>query len=330
MSQQMPRRTSGESHERSIIVDAACPGDFFKDNFEWWIAGGVGCCVVTVASTESAREAIAIIGAWHNELERASDRLALVSTVQDVADAREAGKLAVVLQLQGTHPIEYDLDLVTVYQRLGIGIVQLAYNQRSPVGDGCEEPSDAGLSRFGRSVVSELNRLGMVVDLSHVGRRTSLEAIDASTAPCIFSHSNADSLYPHPRNITDEQIHAVAEGGGVVGVVGFGPFVGPQPTVDRLIDHIDHIMELVGPDHVGLGLDYDDPDRPIESYNAFIRSGVWSADNYPPPPWAWVPERPSDVPKLTVRLQERGYSSETIGKVLGDNFLRVFGQVWGR
>jgi membrane dipeptidase len=314
-----------------VLVDVLAVPAFDGDTNELdsWAAGGVGCCVVTVAAQHSARETIGLIGRWYEEIERRDD-LVLAQRSDDVREAAATGKLAVILQFQNSRPLEFDLNLLAIYWRLGVRAIQLAYNQRNAVGDGCEEPGDAGLSGYGQAVVREMNRLGIIVDLSHTGRQTTLDALTRSTRPCIFSHSNARAIHDHPRNIDDEQIRALAANGGIIGVNGIPAFVtaDPSPTIDHVVAHISHIVQLVGPDHVCIGTDYGSDPTPAE-YQTLVRNGVWDPANYPPPPWRY-PEgfaNATEFPNLADRLAGEGYDDATVDKIMGGNFLRVFAEV---
>ncbi|MEN8582762.1 dipeptidase [Burkholderia sp. RS01] len=319
-------------HRSSIIVDGTCPGDHWSKNFDQWIAGGATCCVVTVTSTESARDTMTALADLFKLLRDNGDRLVLATTTEEIRQAKVDEKLAVVIQFQGTHPIEYDSNLVELYGRLGVRIVQLTYNQRSAVGDGCEEPGNAGLSEFGHKIVGELNRLGIAVDLAHTGERTSLDAIETSTSPCIVSHSNCRSVHESKRNLSDKLIRAVTEKGGVIGLNGFPAFVNPKdaPTLDHLIDHMIHIDSMAGSGHVGLGLDYYQCGA--DKYEQFLSSGLWHPDSYPPPPWNFPAgiEDPSTLHRLTDRLVERGYTDDEIRGVLGENWMRIFDKIWSK
>jgi len=319
-------------HHDSIVVDAACPGEYWTENLDQWLTGGATCCFVTVATTESCRDAMGAIASFYQLARESADRVVVATTTEEIRQAKRDGKLAVVLQFQGTHPIEYDPNLVEVYWRLGVRVVQLAYNQRSPVCDGCEEPGDAGLSRLGLRVVSELDRLGMAVDLSHTGERASLEAVEVSSSPCIVSHSNCKAVHESKRNISDELVRKVAEKGGVIGLNGFPAFVAATraPTLDDLIDHLVHIDSIAGSGHAGLGLDYWQGTE--ADYQAMVSAGIWHPDNYPPPPWNFPAgiEDPSTLDRLTDRLVQRGYSDEEIRGVLGENWMRVLDQIWSR
>lgn len=317
-------------HEQAVVVDATCPGVYWVDNFDKWLSGGATCCFMSVTGADPCRVAVTNIAALHRQIRENSDRLVLATTTGDIRRAKDDGKLAVVMQFQGTHPIEYDLNLVELYWRLGVRVAQLAYNQRSPVCDGCEEPADAGLSSFGHQVVGELNRLGIAVDLSHTGKRASHEAVEVSTSPCIVSHANAAAVHPSKRNLPDDLIQAVTANGGVIGLNGFPAFVAAkqQPTLDDLIDHLVHIDSLAGPGHVGLGIDYYQGSQ--QDYDKHVADGIWHPDSYPPPPWnfpAGIGD-PSTLDRFTERMVQRGYADDEIRGVLGENWMRVLDGIW--
>jgi membrane dipeptidase len=204
-----------------------------------------------------------------------------------------------------------------------------AYNLDNAAGGGCHD-GDAGLTAFGRAAIGEMNRVGMLVDCSHCSLRTSLEAMEASSAPVIFSHSNARALHPHGRNITDEQMRACARTGGVIGINGIGLFLGdPAGSTEAMARHVAHAAEVAGPAHVGLGLDYD-WDRAWQAPDAALTVDMrfW-------PPGAGYEEQarfahaaPEQLPALAELLLARGFSEAEVKGVLGGNFLRVAQQVW--
>lgn len=258
--------------------------------------------------------------------EREPDRFKLVESVDDIHAAKAAGKLGIAFHFQGAGPLGYDPRLIAPFYRLGIRWMILAYNVRNPLGDGCHEPSNAGLSMLGAAFVREMNRVGMIIDASHAGKRTSLDIIAASEKPVFFSHSNARALCDHERNIDDEQIRAVGERGGMIGVNSIGAFVSAdgRSGPDLIANHIDHIVQLIGPEHVGLGLD-------VVFYQDFMLklydSGpMMAARGYPRPPWDDI--KPEALPALVAALRSRGYDDTTLRNILGGNFLRIAAANW--
>ncbi|WP_134698670.1 dipeptidase [Ammoniphilus sp. YIM 78166] len=330
-----------ELHKEAIVIDATCPLGAVDHYYKRWIEGGVTVMIPTIAANHSCRETIGRIAAWHRTIETHSDELLLVTSVDDIYRAKKERKLGVIFHFQDSLPIEGDLNLLTIYRQLGVRIIQLCYNVRNFIGDGCDERTDSGLSQFGVSAVKEMNRLGIVIDLSHTGYQTTMEVMKISEKPVIFSHSNVYQLCPSPRNIKDDQIKAVAEKDGVIGIVGFPAFVSKSdtPTVDNYVDHIDYIAKLVGVRHVGIGIDYYEGMDGIASmeeatkiYDQLITSGKWKAESYPPPPWKYPSgiEDPSKFPNLTKALLKRGYSEEHVLQILGGNFIRVYEEVWAK
>jgi len=286
--------------------------------------GGITLAMSSVAHNHSFREAIDQIIAFYSRFEN-DDRLLHVSRVEDIHKAKKAGKIGVGFHFQNSRPVEHDLRLLDVFFKLGVRVIQITYNEKNLVGDGCTEITDCGLSKFGREMIQRMNATGMVVDLSHVGYRTSMEAIEVSKDPVIFSHSNADSICPSKRNLKDDQIKALAKNRGVIGINAFPSFVKEaDPTLADLIDHIDYIAHLVGTDHIGIGFDF--AQESIEEYKAF----GYDPEVYPLPPWTY-PREIDDVsktPNLTEGLLARGYSQSDVKKILGENFIRVYEEVW--
>lgn len=335
----MTDRRALDLHAKSIVIDAVCPLVMDDPQYlEWYREGGVTVVAPTIASTDSARTTLDRLAHWHRVL-RLRDDLLLVRQVRDIELAKQSGRLGIYLHSQGTDPIEDNLDLIDLYKALGVGVIQLAYNVRNKVGDGCEEKTDAGLSRFGREVVARLNEARIIVDCTHTGHRTSLEAIERSSSPVILSHSNPAVVHASPRNASDELIDAIAKSGGVIGVVGFPAMVSStvKPSLEQFALHIDALVERVGIDHVGLGIDYyvgqagvASDEAALRDYNAMIRSGKWGSA-YPPPPHHYPEgiETPRTLPNLTGFLLHRGYLEQDIRKILGENWLRVMRSVWG-
>lgn len=246
------------------------------------------------------------------------------------------GSLKVLMGFQGAEPLEHSFHAVSIYYELGVRIIQLTYNDQNLLGSGCLEPHDSGLTHFGIQVVREMNRLGMVVDLTHVGKRTSLDAIHVSSAPVMFSHSNAKAVRDNPRNLDDELLDAVAQCHGVVGIAAFADFVADttkgQPSLDDMLEHIVYVADRIGVEHVGIGTDI------METAGA---AGIWWNANtkrrYPEICGAMDEhmhgirgvERWEDFANITDRMVQRGFSDDEIMKVIGGNFRRVFSEILG-
>ena len=263
------------------------------------------------------------------ELSQHPDKIILVDGVADIRAAKESGRLAIGFHFQGTEPVGRDLANVGSYYQLGVRWMLMAYNFQNNVGTGCIEAqkNDLGISRFGKDLIAEMNRVGMLVDCSHSGYRTTMDAMSLSTKPCIFSHSNPRALYDHPRNIRDDQIKMCAQTGGIIGINGVGPFIGePQEvTVDTMVRHIDHVVQLVGPKHVALGLDYMTQLHCQLLYD-FYKGDVTKVGLPQQRPWGFF--SPTQVPVLLSKLLARGYTPDALRGIMGENFLRVATAVW--
>lgn len=252
------------------------------------------------------------------------------TSLAEIEQGRREGKLVVGLNVQDTVQLGMDLSGVEALYEMGVRHMLLAYNVRNFVADGCAEPADGGLSIFGRKVVREMNRLGMVVDCSHTGRRSSLDAIELSERPTIFSHSGAHAVCAHIRNIRDEQIRACAARGGVVGVVGIGGFIGDaQARSETVFRHIDHIASLVGPEHVGLGADYVQDMEEVWTAITAAKDTMW-----PDPTGTQLYEggcfQPEQLAELVEIMLAHGYSVEVVKGILGANFKRVYAMAEAR
>lgn len=330
-----------ELHRDALIIDMTCPLARDPSYVEWWREGGVKVIAPTIIGfSAGAREGLAEIGAWHRFCRERGDAT-IVRTAADIETAHRDGKMGLILHSQGTSIIEDQLDLVDGFAMAGLRVVQLCYNTKNLVGDGAGERTDSGLSDFGVKLIGRLNELNLAIDCAHTGHRTSMDAVEHSSAPVIISHANAKVVHANLRNVDDELIKAVAATGGVVGTVGFPAFLCSkgQPSLDKFIDDIAYKADLVGIDHTGLGIDYYLGQWPVEDdakaetrYQSLIADGHWRPTQYPPPPYKYPEgiETPRTLHRLTERFVERGFSEEDIRKVLGNNWLRVLRQIWGR
>ncbi|MER9756223.1 dipeptidase [Mesorhizobium sp. M0166] len=331
-------------HRDAVIIDAVAPLLEQKKYVESYKAGGVTCAAPTVNAGEgSPAAALKEIGSWLHSIRSRKD-LRLVEKASDIEAAKRDGQMGILFHFQGTGPFETELNLVEAFQALGLRMVQLTYNRKDYVGDGCEEEIDGGLSRFGKALVRRLNENRVIVDCTHTGYKTTMDALSLTTRPAVFSHSNSAAVFPSKRNIQDDQAKAAAATGGLVGITSVPQFVVPangaaaRPSLDDLIAHIDHFVALIGIDHVGLGLDYwwgtlpfSDLDTVISQWEQAVRGGAWNPDAYPRPPHYNPPEieTPEMFLGMTEGLIRRGYEEGDVRKILGLNWLRVFREVWG-
>lgn len=347
-----------EVHERSIVVDGIS-ATYLKDFDETFIQnlkkGGITAIHITVPDVEnlSLTHVVDELSGWFSQLRKLeSENVRLVTTVDEIRGAKKDGGVAVILGSQGSGFLGLDLDRLDFFYRLGMRIMQPTYQERNQFGNGCGETSDSGLSNLGESWVEEMNRLGLVISLSHAGYKTSMDTLEISKDPIVFDHSNPKAVCDVPRNITDEQIQACAEKEGVIGLCPLTLFINTEKSpkeqgIGDFIDHIDYVSDLVGVDHVGIGTDYSEghfftPEMIVERRRKYpkihskaniafedelLRAGrdrIYIHEVYVP----WL-NSVSEYPILTEALLSRGYSEIEVEKILGENFLKVFEKVWG-
>jgi membrane dipeptidase len=328
----MGKDPSASVHADSIIIDGLEISAWNEETLTRLRQGGLTAVNATVAVHEGFRDTVSNIAEWYRMFDRYSSLIMPVRTTDDIRRAKELGKVGLIFGFQSTSPIEDDLYLLSIFKELGVRIIQLTYMNRNYVGDGCLERTDCGLSGFGLEVVEEMNRLGILIDLSHVGYTTTMEAIEASEKPVAFTHANPRALCDHPRNKTDEQIKALTGKGGVIGANIFPSFLaaGSKATIEDVVDVIDYLVDLAGIDHVGIGTDFTEgqtrewfdwlltgkskkePGMTIE-YPIVNPEGIQSA---------------ADFPNITQALLARGYAEPDVRKIIGENWLRLFEQVW--
>jgi membrane dipeptidase len=270
----------------------------------------------------SFENTVQVLARYRSYIASHPDQYVLALTVDNIRNAKESGQLAIAFDLEGSEPLLGNLNMISFYYDLGVRQMLLAYNKDNRASGGCME-GKIGLTDFGRDVIREMNRVGMIVDVSHMGYRATMETFDVSTAPVIFSHSNPNGLWEHARNISDEQIKACAQTGGVIGINGIGDFLGGTSS-ELIVQNIEYVMDLVGPEHVGLGLDY------VVDKQELIEYVEGHPDIFPPDKikdYLSLVE-PEQFPEFTELLCQKGYSERIIRGILGENFLRVAGQVW--
>jgi membrane dipeptidase len=336
-------------YRRGIVIDAlANPGTM---NVPWPPRGplseaqlerlrqcGMTGLNVTV-SGDTFEASVRNIALWQGEAAKYGDVLAIVRTHADLVRLRQSGQVGVILGFQNTEMLERDLSRLDVFHRLGLRIVQLTYNDRNLLGDGCLEPGNAGLSALGREAVARLNALGIAVDLSHCGTQTTADGIAESKAPVLITHTGCREIYRHPRSKEDRELKAMADKGGVVGIY-FMPFLGAGPggaTVDTLMRHIEHALKVCGTDHVGIGSDLsvcpiEETPEYRKAHEAFVAArrerGIQAPDEEKA---LYIPalNHPRRLEDVAVALAARGHAAPVIEKVVGGNFARVLREIWG-
>jgi membrane dipeptidase len=337
----MPTEEEGARiYDEAIVIDLTCPLLREERYVDWCREGLLTAVAPTLTGMSGgATHGFGMAGGWLRYAAERDDTI-IVRQAADIVAAKRERKIGLILHCQGTSILEDKLDLADAYQAAGLRIVQLCYNTKNLVGDGIGERTDAGLSDFGVALIKRLNRLRMAVDCAHTGLATSFDAIDVSERPVIISHANARAVHDNARNVPDDLIRAIAQTGGVVGTVGFPAFLenAGQPSLDRFIDDIAYKADLVGIDHVGLGIDYYLGQHPVEDleraqarYEGLLAAGFWRPGEYPPPPYIYPEgiETPQTLPNIGPALARRGFSEDEMKKILGGNWLRVLGEIWG-
>ena len=323
-------------HTRALVIDALQCSDFNREILLEAQAGGVTAISASSVLWENFRGGIDYVSMWRQKLAENADIAMPIRTVADLETAKAGGKVGIIFGWQNTSPVEDRLDYFAIFKDLGVNIMQLTYNTQNFFGAGYLEERDSGLTGFGREAVDAMAEAGILIDLSHVGVQTSLDTIAYSRVPVAITHCLPRALKDVPRNKPDEVFRACAEKGGVIGTSLFAPGLaaGNDATLRDVIDAMEHTLDLVGEDHVAIGTDFN--------HNR-ARPGPWLI-------WAnkdkgtgrtltefgsakiSKPEgirRNDEFPNLTAEMQRRGWSDDRILKILGGNWKRLFGQVWG-
>ena len=286
---------------------------------------------VGVGGASAYDDALQFIAAWSGFVGRNSEVFSLVGRAEDIDHAKSKQKIAVIMGLQNADEFRDPKDVKAFFE-LGLRCAQLTYNSQNLIGSGSTDRVDGGISDYGVDIIKAMNEVGMLVDVSHSGDRTTLEAIELSPKPIAFTHSNCRALNNHPRLKTDEAIRKLAEKGGVMGITGVRNFVKDKEptTVEDIVDHIDHVVKLVGIEHVGIGTDSDlmgYDHMPPDQYKQ-LKSGYKSSYAFRDKIDTDGFNHPRKMYDLTAALVRRGYSDSNIQAVLGGNFRRLLGSTW--
>jgi len=252
----------------------------------------------------SLRRALQLINSFEQEVKKNHSYISLARNFSQLQEIKSSGKIAAVLSIEGGEVLEGELGILNILYQLGVRLLTLTWNQRNQIADGIEEArTGSGLTNFGLQVIKEMNRLGMIIDVSHLSEKGFWEVVEQSQAPIVASHSNCYSLCSHPRNLKDEQLKAIADKRGVIGITFVPRFLTEKKgkvTIEEIIKHIDYLVEKIGIDYVGLGSDFDGISEVITELSDVSR-----------------------LPVFTRGLLARGYSKKAVKKILGGNLLRV-------
>ena len=327
-------------HEDALVIDGLVyhsDGDVADLR-----AGGIDALNITTCHFEADfAEACQEIARWHGRLAAPGSPWMQIETAADFDRARSAGKVGIIMGWQNSRPISDEPDRLYFFRRLGLRIMQLTYNFRNALGDGCLEPEEAGLTLLGRQCVRIMNQAGIAIDLSHVGQKTMWGAIEASRQPVLITHANARALVNLARNKTDDIIKAVAQKGGVIGASIYGPMCWDQnparkPSIDDYLGHVEYLVNVAGIEHVSFGTDLAAGAnyarmaferghwRRWEGINRFNRAFGEEI----PQRYLTDCNKHSDLPKVTDALLKRGWTEAHVRAYLGGNLRRVLDGIW--
>ncbi|MEM7081735.1 MAG: membrane dipeptidase [Pseudomonadota bacterium] len=316
-----------------LIIDGLQYINWTRELYEEARDHGVNAIHVTIAYWENTKETLANIGHWHKQFRAHADLLLHVQTADDITRAQQQNKLGIIFGLQNCSPIEDDLTMVDILHRLGVRIMQLSYNNQSLLATGCYEQDDPGITRFGREVIREMNRVGMVVDMSHSAERSTLEAMAISERPIAITHANPSAFHAALRNKSSRVLEELGRSGGMLGLSLY-PFHlkhGSDCTLESFCQMVADTVELMGSEHVGIGSDL------CQNWGyqtlAWMRSGRWAADidhgegSAADPAWPAQPtwfQNNQHFGNLINGLGEVGFNAEEIRRIMGGNWLRFF------
>jgi microsomal dipeptidase-like Zn-dependent dipeptidase len=321
-----------------MVIDGLQYANWSEKVFRQMREGGVDAVHVTIAYHEQFRETVANTEAWNRRFERFPDLICHARTADDIRRAKQEGRTAIVFGAQTPAVIEDDIGLVEIMHTLGLRFMQLSYNNQSLLATGCYEAEDPGITRMGREVIAEMNRIGLVVDMSHSAERSTLEAIELSTRPIAVTHANPASWHPAKRNKSDRVLRALAESGGMLGFSLYPHHLrgGSECTLQDFCEMVARTAETMGVERLGIGSDLcqDQPDGVVE----WMRVGRWTkkvdygegsadAPGFPPQPDFFRDNR--DFHRLREGLHAAGFDAGEVEAILGGNWLRFFDDSFG-
>ena len=331
-------------YKNAVVIDSLCSPIDLTPPLKADDLAAVGQCGITAVnctvSQNTFEDTVDNISGFEELIDQHPDAFLIIRRHSDIARAKRDNKVGIMFGFQYTSFLEQDPERIDIFRRLGVRIMQITYNNRSTFGDGCLEPGNAGLSKAGMAAIKKMNERGVAVDLSHSGYRTTSEGITQSAKPVLITHAGCAAVYAHPRNKPDEILKSLADRGGYFGVY-LMPYVVASPTVptrEHVLDHVVHAINVCGADHVGIGSDgaIQKTVLTAEQKAAFDKDiarrkqlGIAAPgeDRYP-----YVPDLngPDHMQVIAAELAKRGQPSSVIEKVLGANFQRVIGDIWGK
>jgi membrane dipeptidase len=312
-----------EFHAGLIVIDGLQYSNWDRRRFEELRAGGVTAVHATVVYWEDARQTLTLLADWNHRFLEHADLIRPVRSGHDIRAAKREGRIGFLFGAQNCTPIEHDLGLVEIFRSLGLMVMQLTYNNQSPLGGGCYENVDSGLTRFGQEVLREMNRVGMIADLSHSGEATTLQVIEKSSRPVCISHANPLFFHDNIRNKSDRTLRALGANGGMLGFSLYPLHIGGATrSIEDFTAMVARTAELIGVERIGIGSDTVRgwPDSVLD----WMRSGRWIRSSATPiwPEWpAWF-RSPADFPNLTAALRARGFSDQDVARIMGGNWLQ--------
>ncbi|MBN35998.1 MAG: peptidase M19 [Rhodospirillaceae bacterium] len=336
-------------HDGLIVVDGCTVCNHFQCSyadpqvynvtrkyFQQWVDGGVTMAHVTVATWEDARETLNNITRWNRVFRDHGDLVLLATSAADIRRAKAEGKTAVVMGFQNASPFETDLGLVEVFHKLGVRFAQTTYNIQNHLGGSCYDPVDGGLTRFGTFVLGEMNRLGMVMDVSHVGERTALDCIEQSSAPVVATHANPLLFFEHKRNKSDDLLRALAGCGGMIGLATYPALCPKDTALKDWCTMVARTVDIMGIDHVGIGTDYADgwttEDAMTINMWRWSHEADYGAHTKDNPGWDSMPDwwpSPAAFSNLTAGLLDHGFAEDEVAAIMGGNWMRIVGTCFG-
>ncbi len=324
----MPKTTL---HDKLMIVDGLIISNFSRAVFQDMRKGGLTAANCTCCVWENFTDTMRNIAKWNRHFADNADLIVPARTIADIRAAKSQGKTAIILGFQNVTAFEDQIGYVQLFKDCGVGIAQMAYNTQNMVATGCYETVDRGLSDFGHEIVAEMNRVGIMCDLSHVGSKSSDDVIRASKKPVCYSHTCPSTLKQHPRNKTDAELKFIVDRGGFVGVTMFPPFLakGNDSTVDDYVSTIEYVVNIVGEDAVGVGTDFtQDQDQAFFDWLTHDKGYARQLVDFKEIRNPEGIRRIGDFMNLTATMEKRGWKQSRIEKVMGENWLRVLADVW--